>query len=106
MLIQPQRHIGIFSRIGNGLRDRHLVKGDLVLAAAQKLLNRNWRMAQIFLRQRVHAVAVIARIKRIRHQHGVVKAVQHQPVTLQNLRVKFGILQNLFHRRIGQKRLQ
>ena len=61
-------------------------------------------MVEIFLRQRVHAMTMITRIERIRHQHRVVKAVNLQPVTLQNLRVKFCVLQNLFNRRVGQQR--
>ena len=105
MFIKPQGDIGIFRRIGRRFVYRHLVKSDLAFAAAQQFFNRYRRMAEIFLRQRIHAMPMMTGVERIRHQHGVVKAVYYQPITGENLRVEFGVLQNLFNRRVSQKRL-
>ena len=102
---KPKGDIRIFSGVGRCRIQRHLVKGDLSLAGAQKLLDGDWLMTEIKLRQLIHAMPAGTRGNGIGHQHGV--TVRHlNAATACTLQIKFGVLQHLQHGRILQERCQ
>jgi hypothetical protein len=92
---QAQRDIGILGGIGRGLVDFHFVEGDLRLARADQLLDRDRLVAKVALGQRVHPVPMQPRIHRVGHQHRVVDGRHVDPVARQHLHVVLGVLPDL-----------
>ena len=103
---QPQGHIGIFGGIFGGLRDRHAVEGDLVLALAGHFAKGDGRVRQMQLAEFVHAMAVQPAFQHIGHQHGVIDRIEPDAALQEHQRVIFQVLADLQDAIVFQQRLQ
>src|SRR3546814_10752105 len=73
--------------------ERDLIEGQLVLALAGDIGERDRLVAQIFVSQRVHVVAVAGGIQHVALQHGVVRnAREHVAVACEHIDVVFQVL--------------
>jgi hypothetical protein len=92
---EPQGDVRILGGIGAGAVDGDAVEGDLGLASADQLLDRDGDMTEVALGELVHAVVVQAPVERVAQEHGVVEGGDPDPVAGQHLPVVFDVLADL-----------
>ena len=106
MLPQAQCDIGVLGGVFGGLVERHAVEGDLRLAGAGDLLERDRRVVEVALRQLVHAMAVHAGVQGEGDQHRVVDGRDVDAVAGEDRVVILEVLADFQDGRILKKRLQ
>jgi hypothetical protein len=103
---ESQRDVGILGGVMGGSVERHLVEGDGALARAGDFLVGDGLVAQMFLRELVHAMAVEAAFQGIGHQHRVLDRRHLDAETAEDQEIVFEILADLEDGDILQHRLQ
>ena len=103
---QPERDISILGRIARGRVERHLIKRDLVFAAAADVGKLDRRMAQMALAQIIHAMPMQARGQHIRHQHRIVDRADIEAIFGEHGQIEFDVLANFQDRWVFQHWLQ
>ncbi len=106
ILPKAQSDIGIFCRIKAGLINGNAVKGDCGFPTAQQCFDRDGRMIEITLAQKVHPMIVQAAILRVAHQHCVIDRRHLDADPRQNLGVIFHVLTDFQNGGIFQHRLE
>ena len=105
-LPQAQGDVGILGGVFCRLVQRDPIERHLRLARSGNLLERNSVVLQVSLRQRVHAVIVLARIQYVRQQHRVINRRDIDVVRGEDREVVLDILPDLQDRRIFEHRFQ
>ena len=107
--VQPPGDVGILGGVLGCLVQRHLVEGDLILAAAGDLLEGDGLVVEMQLRQLIHAVAMQPAFQHVGDQHAVIHRCHlngHIPVVAEDQPVIFHIVADLDNRGVLQHRLQ
>ena len=105
-LPQPQRNIGIFSRVTRGIAQRHLRKAQLVFTRAADVFVSDAAMAKVKLRQFVHAMIMASRVEREAEHQRIVERRDQDAVPRENGHVIFEILADFQDRWIGHQPAQ
>ena len=105
-LPKAQGDVGILGGIAGSGVDGDAVEGDLRLARADQLFDRNGFVGKVAVGKLVHAVIVQAREHGVRHQHGVVDRGDVDAETGEDLGVVFHVLADLHHGRVFKQGLQ
>jgi hypothetical protein len=102
---QPQRHVGVLGRVFGCLVDVDVVERNLGFARPGHVLERDRFVAEQFLRQFVHAVAGLAGIEHVGHQHRVVIGAGIDAAPAEDQPVEFEIVSHFQDAQILEQRL-
>ena len=104
--VETQCDIGIFRRITRRLLHRYAIEGDLLFALARDIGEGDGLVAEIKLRQLIHAVAVQGCFQHIRDQHRIVEWGDADAPLQQNQIIIFQVLCDFQHALIFQQRFE
>src|SRR3546814_61988 len=105
-LPKAESDIGILGGIFRRLIQRDFGKADLAFAGSAKRFEADALMAEMKLRQLIHAVAVLSRIKVKAHDHCVIERRDVEVQTAQNAEVIFDVVADLQHAVVAEQRLE
>src|SRR3546814_17864591 len=105
-LPKAESDIGILGGIFRRLIQRDFGKADLAFAGSAKRFEADALMAEMKLRQLIHAVAVLPRIKVKAHDHCVIDRRDVEVQTAQNAEGIFDVVADLQHAVVAEQRLE
>ena len=105
-LPQAERHIGVLGGIFGRLVERNAIEGDLLLAGAGDLLERDRRVVEIALGQLIHAVPMHAGVEGEGEQHRIVNGRERDAVAGEDRIVVLDVLADLEDGLVFQKGFQ